>query len=77
MALWGGVRMVAPEPSPYMVLRTVWMMALRLDGVVFQHITPEPHPVYYCGLVRSDKSDVITYIVLYHLYTISCCCVVV
>ena len=29
----GGVPKVAPEPSPYMVLRAVWLVALRLGGV--------------------------------------------
>ena len=41
-ARWGGVPKVAPEPSPYMVLRAVWLVAL-----VFQKIAPEllPCPV--------------------------------
>ena len=38
---WGGVPKVAPEPTPYIVLRAVWLVALRLDGMVFQN----PHPV--------------------------------
>ena len=40
-APWGGVPKVAPETSPYMVLRAVWLVALRLDGVVFQKVAPE------------------------------------
>ena len=36
-----GVPKVAPDPSPYMVLRAVWLVALRLDGVVFQKVAPE------------------------------------
>ena len=42
VARWGGVPKVAPEPSPYMVLRTVWLVAL-----VFQKVAPEllPWPV--------------------------------
>ena len=43
-ARWGGVPKDAPEPSPYMVLRVVWLVALRLDGVVFQKVAPEPPP---------------------------------
>ena len=43
-ARWGGVPKVAPEPSPYMMLRAVWLVALRLDGVVFQNVAPEPLP---------------------------------
>ena len=41
-ARWGGVPKVAPEPSPYMVMRTVWLVAL-----VFQNVAPEliPWPV--------------------------------
>ena len=31
----GVVPKVAPEPSPYMVLCAVWLVALRLGGVVF------------------------------------------
>ena len=38
-ALWGGVPKVAPERSPYMVLRAVWLVAL-----VFQKVAPEPPP---------------------------------
>ena len=38
-ALWGGVPKVAPEPSPYMVLR-----AVRLVALVFQKVAPEPPP---------------------------------
>ena len=34
-----GVPKVAPEPSPYMVLRAVWLVAL-----VFQKVAPEPPP---------------------------------
>ena len=42
-----GVPKVTPEPSSYMVLRAVWLVALRLDGVVFQIVAPEflPWPV--------------------------------
>ena len=40
----GSVPKVAPEPSPYMVLRAVWLVALRLDGVVFQKVAREPPP---------------------------------
>ena len=36
----GGVPKVAPEPSPYMVLRTDRLVALLLDGVVFQKDAP-------------------------------------
>ena len=32
-ARWGGVPQVAPDPSPYMVLRAVWLVA-RLGGVL-------------------------------------------
>ena len=41
-ARWGGVPKVASEPSPYMVLRAVWLVAL-----VFQKVAPEllPWPV--------------------------------
>ena len=41
-ARWGGVPKVAPEPSPYLVLRAVWLVAL-----VFQKVAPEllPWPV--------------------------------
>ena len=41
-ARWGGVPNVAPEPSPYMVLRAVWLVAL-----MFQKVAPEllPWPV--------------------------------
>ena len=38
-ARWGGVPKVAPEPSPYMVLSAVWLVAL-----VFQKVAPEPPP---------------------------------
>ena len=38
-ARWGGVPKVAPEPSPCMVLRAVWLVAL-----VFQKVAPEPPP---------------------------------
>ena len=44
-ARWGGVRKVAPEPSPYMVLRAVWLVVL-----VFQNVT-EPPPWPVCFLV--------------------------
>ena len=40
-ARWGGVPKVAPEPSRYMVLRAVWLVALLLDGVVIQKVAPE------------------------------------
>ena len=40
----GGVPKVVQEPSPYMVLRAVWLVALRLDGVVFQKVAPELLP---------------------------------
>ena len=43
-ARWGGVSKVAPEPSPYMVLRAVWLVTLWLDLVVFQKVAPEPPP---------------------------------
>ena len=43
-ARWGGVPKVAPEPSPYRVLRAVWLVALWLDGVVFQKVAPEQLP---------------------------------
>ena len=47
LALRLGVLKVAPEPSPYMGRRAVWLVALRLDGVVFQKVAPEllPWPV--------------------------------
>ena len=48
-----GVPKVAPEPSPYMVLRAVWLVALRLDGVMFQTVTPEPPP---CILLVNIKN---------------------
>ena len=41
---WGGVPKVAPEPSPYMVMRAVWLVVLRLDWVVFQKVAPELLP---------------------------------
>ena len=43
VARWDGVPNVA-ELSPYMVLRAVWLSALRLDGVVFQNVAPELLP---------------------------------
>ena len=43
----GGVPKVAPEPSPYMVLRAVWLLALRLDGVVVQTVAPELDEVVF------------------------------
>ena len=43
-ARWGGVPKVAPEPLPYMVLRAVWWVAQRLDGVVFQKLHQNPPP---------------------------------
>ena len=45
-ARWGGVPKVAPEPSPYMVLRAVWLVAL-----VFQKVAPEPPPWPVDGVV--------------------------
>ena len=36
----GGVPKVAPEPSQNMVLHAVWLVALRLDGVVLQKVAP-------------------------------------
>ena len=44
MARCGGVPKVAPEPSPYMVMRAVWLVVLRLDGVVFKKVAPELLP---------------------------------
>ena len=41
---WGGVPKAAPEPSLYMVLRAVCLVALRLDVVVFQKAAPESPP---------------------------------
>ena len=53
MARWGGAPKVASEPSPYMVLRAVWLVALRLDGVVFQKVAPEPPT---CILLNKNRS---------------------
>ena len=49
----GGVPKVAPEPSPYMVLPAVWLVALWLDGVVFQNVASEPPP---CILLNKNRS---------------------
>ena len=44
-ARWGGVPKVAPEPSPYIVLRAVWLVAL-----VFQKVAPES-PLWPVGVL--------------------------
>ena len=44
-ARWGSVPKVPPEPSPYMVSRAVWLVAL-----VFQKVAPEP-PTWPVGVL--------------------------
>ena len=51
-----GVPNVAPEPSLYMVLRAVWLVAL-----VFQNVAPEPPPWPVGVLVVAPGLDGVMY----------------